>query len=153
MGADSFLVQTDHSLSISLSFSRSARHPLLPTHQIHHVTPLLDRRSEYPYEKQSRIHFHKTLLDKPANSWPPAPGCDLSFKNPYKLYGTMLFESVHSRDQLKGRLPKESLLESCLALANFSFRQKLELFKTVETAISHTPPDSPRYSILKDKEI
>jgi hypothetical protein len=60
---------------------------------------------------------------------------------------------VHSRDLLRGRLPKESLLESCLALANFSFRQKLELFKTVETALSRTPPDSPRYNILKEAEI
>lgn len=60
----------------------------------------------------------------------------------------MLFESVHSRDELAGKLPRESLLESCLALANASFRTKLDLFKAVEAALSRTPPDSPRYAFL-----
>lgn len=38
-------------------------------------------------------------------------------------------------------------------MANYSFKQKLELFKTVEAILSHTPPDSPRYNILKEAEI
>lgn len=76
----------------------------------------LFRRSEYPYEKKSRAYFFKMLKEKPANSWPPARGCDLSFKNPYKLYGTLLFENVHSRNRLSGLLVKDTLLESCLSV-------------------------------------
>jgi hypothetical protein len=54
----------------------------------------------------------------------------------------MLFENVHSREVLAGKLPKEGLLESCLSLANSSFRIKLDLFKTVESLLSGTPVNS-----------
>jgi hypothetical protein len=40
-----------------------------------------------------------------------------------------------------------------LALANSSFRAKLDLFKTVELALSRTAPDSPLYDFLNELEI
>jgi len=45
------------------------------------------------------------ILEKPATSWPPAIGCDLSFKNPFKLYGTLLFENIHNQDKFANKLP------------------------------------------------
>ena len=62
----------------------------------------------------------------------------------------MLFENVHSREELAGKLPKEGLLESCIALANSSFRTKLDMFKVVEQTLSGTPPTSPLYEFLKE---
>ena len=79
------------------------------------------------------------IKEKPTGSWPPAKGCDLSFKNPYKLYGTMLFESVHSREKLLGELPKETLLESCLFLIDSPLREKLAMFKRVERILGGLP--------------
>ena len=59
--------------------------------------------SSFPYEKNCRKNFHKAIKEKPSSCWPPAPnyGCYLSFKNPFKCYGTMLFESVHNGEKLK----------------------------------------------------
>jgi hypothetical protein len=86
------------------------------------------------------------LREKPANSWPPARGCDLSFKNPHKLYGTILFENIHSKDKLAGRLPKETLLESCLGAIDGPLRDKLELFRKVEYILGGLPEDHPIYA-------
>ena len=88
------------------------------------------------------------IMQKPANSWPPAPGCDLSFKNPYKLYGTILFENVHSRNLLFG-LPKDSLLESCLSCINSDFNTKLQLFKIVENTLGGMPGGHPYYEFAQ----
>ena len=93
------------------------------------------------------------IREKPANSWPPARACDLSFKNPYKLYGTLLFENVHSRDKLLGHLPKDSLLESCLEVINAPLRQKLELFKQVELILGGVPPDSSIYDLVEEADL
>ena len=89
----------------------------------------------------------KSVKDKPAGSWPPAKGCDLSFKNPYKLYGTMMFESVHSADKLSKQLPKDTtLLDNCLSVINSSLKEKLELFKRVESILGGLPEDHPIYA-------
>lgn len=87
-------------------------------------------------------------MEKPASSWPTAIGCELSFKNPYKLYGTMLFESVHSREALAGQLPRETLLESCMDVINSSLRVKLDLFRKVELLLEGVAVDSALYALV-----
>jgi hypothetical protein len=45
----------------------------------------------------------KALREKSSSCWPSAPdkGCLLSFKNPFKCYGTVFFENIHNAEKFK----------------------------------------------------
>lgn len=55
----------------------------------------------YPFQpsklEQSRIFFMEHLLHKPSYMWPPELA-SWSYKNTYKLYGTVLYESFYSEN-------------------------------------------------------
>lgn len=51
------------------------------------------------------------------------------------------------------RLPKDTLLESCLEVINAPLRQKLELFKQVELILGGIPLDSSIYDLVEEGDL
>lgn len=77
----------------------------------------------------------KHLLDKPSYMWPPE-SASWSYKNSYKLflfvhdfrvYGTVLFESVFSKDKLQ-----DDFLEQVIHSVESDMDSKLNLFYMME---------------------
>ncbi|CAD8155749.1 unnamed protein product [Paramecium pentaurelia] len=84
----------------------------------------------YPFQQSkaqsSRSFFIQHLLDKPSYMWPPETA-SWSYKNTYKIYGTILFEQFYSTEL------EEDFLDEVLANHTLEYDQKFQLFVKYES--------------------